>query len=106
MLIGLAHCRARRVCAGAGTLNLPKIRNEPMYNYAAGSPERAKLEAALKKLQEQPPQSIPAIIGGKEVRCKGNKQQVTSPSNHKHGHTHNTDNTHNRDNTHTSSWHC
>ena len=66
-------------------MNLPTIRNEPMLSYAPGSPERAKLEAAITKLQNAPPQFIPAIIGGKEVTCSGSKQKVTSPTNHKHG---------------------
>lgn len=46
---------------------VPKAVNEPVKNYALGSPERAELKAALKDLKNQEV-DIPMIIGGKEVR--------------------------------------
>lgn len=56
-----------------------------MLSYAPGSPERAKLEAALAKLKAAKPITIPAIIGDREVLLNSPVMQVTSPTNHKHG---------------------
>jgi 1-pyrroline-5-carboxylate dehydrogenase len=68
-----------------GALNLPVIKNEPMYPYAAGDTHRVKLEAALKKLLASNPLSIPAVIGDKEIHATAStKQVVTSPTNHRH----------------------
>jgi len=61
---------------------VPTPFNEPVYDFAPGSPERAKLKAALgdiagKKIE------IPLIIAGKEVRT-GNLGQAVMPHDHNH----------------------
>ncbi|KAF9157336.1 1-pyrroline-5-carboxylate dehydrogenase, partial [Mortierella sp. AD010] len=54
--------------ANLAAFKLPAVANEPMKSYAAGSVERAGLEAALKELRAQAPLDIPCIVNGKEVR--------------------------------------
>jgi len=39
------------------------------YDYAPGTPQRAGLEAALKKMQAELPFEVPCVINGKEVSC-------------------------------------
>ncbi|MFA6316319.1 MAG: L-glutamate gamma-semialdehyde dehydrogenase [Elusimicrobiota bacterium] len=46
---------------------VPKPVNEPVLNYAPGSPERAALKARVSQLRGQKI-DIPLVIGGKEVR--------------------------------------
>lgn len=48
-------------------------KNEPVLSYAAGSPERASLQAAIAELKAQK-RDIPMYIGGKEVRTKDKKE--------------------------------
>ena len=60
--------------------NLPKPINEPVYNYAPGSAERAKIEAALAELESKQIE-IPLIIGGKEVKT-GDLGQCIQPHDH------------------------
>ena len=82
------------VCGGSvpqlGNFKLPDIKNEPMVtinyycftpshaitsqnqlNYSPGSPERAKLDAALKEmrasLEKNGPFQVPIVINGKKV---------------------------------------
>ncbi len=57
--------------------------NEPVLNYAAGSPEKISLKKAIKEVKSQE-QDIPMIIGGKEVRS-GNKIKICPP--HEFAHT-------------------
>lgn len=57
-------------------------KNEPVYAYAPGSPERKLLEAELKRQYENPIEICP-IIGGKEVKT-GDISQVVMPTEHKH----------------------
>jgi len=57
--------------------------NEPVLNYAPGSPEKARQKAALKELKSQEI-DVPMIIGGKEVRT-GNLHRMAPP--HEHAHT-------------------
>ncbi|HKD32334.1 MAG TPA: L-glutamate gamma-semialdehyde dehydrogenase [Gaiellaceae bacterium] len=45
----------------------PPVTNEPVKDYAPGSPERAELEQRLNEMQSQR-LDIPCIIGGEEVR--------------------------------------
>jgi 1-pyrroline-5-carboxylate dehydrogenase len=61
---------------------VPMPVNEPIYDYAPGSPERAKLKAALDDIAGKKIE-IPLIIGGKEVRT-GNLGQAVMPHDHKH----------------------
>lgn len=63
-------------------IKVPVPGNEPVYSYAPGSPERAKLKAALAELAAKKIE-IPLIIGGKEVRT-GKIGQVVIPHNHSH----------------------
>jgi 1-pyrroline-5-carboxylate dehydrogenase len=51
--------------------------NEPVLNYAPGSPEKGSLKKAIKEIKEKE-QDIPMIIGGKEVRS-GNKIKMQPP---------------------------
>ena len=41
--------------------------NEPVLNYAPGSPEKAALKAALEEMSAKQI-DIPIVIGGKEIR--------------------------------------
>ena len=61
---------------------VPMPFNEPVYEYAPGSPERAKLKAALDDIASKKI-DIPLIIGGKEVRT-GQLGQVVMPHDHQH----------------------
>ncbi|HJR33712.1 MAG TPA: L-glutamate gamma-semialdehyde dehydrogenase [Gemmatimonadales bacterium] len=64
-----------------GTPNIPSPRNEPVLNYAPGSPERAALKAELKALGSSVT-DIPAVINGQDVRG-GKTVKVVAP--HRHG---------------------
>ncbi|MDY7110439.1 MAG: L-glutamate gamma-semialdehyde dehydrogenase [Planctomycetota bacterium] len=61
---------------------VPAPGNEPVLGYLPASPERAALQAELKR-QAGEQIEIPLIIGGREVRT-GNTQPVVMP--HDHGH--------------------
>ncbi|MFZ4465242.1 MAG: L-glutamate gamma-semialdehyde dehydrogenase, partial [Bacteroidales bacterium] len=56
--------------------------NEPIHQYAPGSPERIAVKAELKRLSKQQIE-IPLIIGGKEIRT-GKIGKVVMPHDHKH----------------------
>ena len=45
----------------------PAPRNEPVRDYAPGSPERAELQARLRQMQDERV-DVPNVIGGEEVR--------------------------------------
>ncbi len=66
----------------------PQPTNEPVYNYAPGSPERDQLKVVLKKLKSETI-DVPMYIGGKEVRT-GNKLELRPPHETAHllGHFH------------------
>ncbi len=61
---------------------VPVPQNEPVFDFAPGTPERANLKSALGELSEQQIE-IPLIIGGAEVRT-GNTGQAVMPHNHGH----------------------
>lgn len=63
-------------------LNMPYPQNEPIFSYGPGSPEKAKLKAALKDLGSQE-LDIPVIINGEEIRT-GNTDKCVMPHNHGH----------------------
>jgi len=65
-----------------GFFNVPVPVNEPIREYAPGSPERAELKAMLAELRSQVI-DIPMYIGGEEVRSE-NKKQLSPPHDHKH----------------------
>lgn len=66
-----------------GYFNYPLPANEPVLNYAPGSPERKRLKAVLAELK-QIQVDVPMYIGGKEVRT--NKKVALRPP-HEHTHT-------------------
>jgi 1-pyrroline-5-carboxylate dehydrogenase len=60
---------------------IPFPQNEPVKNYAPGSPEKNLLKSMLSELQNQVI-DIPIIIGGKEIRT-GDTENCVQPHNHK-----------------------
>lgn len=77
-----------------GVYKVPVPINEPVKQYAAGSPERKELQAMLKTLRSKQ-LDIPMYIGSKEVRSN-NKIRLAPPHDHKHtlGHFHKSDKKH------------
>src|SRR3954452_18493055 len=65
-----------------GIFTLPEPRNEPVRDYAPGSPERASLKQRLTEMSGSTIE-IPMIIGGKEVRT-GRTQNAVEPHDHDH----------------------
>ncbi len=63
-------------------LNVPAPRNEPVYDYTPGSPERSALQAATKDMLGREIE-IPIIVGGKEIRT-GDLGEVRCPHDHAH----------------------
>lgn len=63
-----------------GTYRMAHPVNEPILGYGPGSPERAKLQAAITELKSQQI-DIPLIINGKEIRV-GEKIKLTAPHDH------------------------
>lgn len=59
-----------------GTFSYPLPQNEPVLNYAPGSPERKRLKEVLAELKKTE-LDIPMYIGGKEVRT--NKKMAIHP---------------------------
>jgi 1-pyrroline-5-carboxylate dehydrogenase len=53
----------------------PEPRNEPVKDYAPGSPERAELQQRLREL-ERDRIEIPLVIGGKDVKTDGTFEAV------------------------------
>ena len=62
--------------------SFPMPANEPVKDYAPGSPERKELQAKLEELKNQEIE-IPLIIGGKEIKT-GNTAKVVMPTDHNH----------------------
>lgn len=65
-----------------GFFNVPVPVNEPVLNYAPGSPERALLEKALNQARSTTA-DIPMHIGGREVRTE-NRISIRPPHDHQH----------------------
>jgi 1-pyrroline-5-carboxylate dehydrogenase len=61
---------------------VPAPLNEPVLDYAPGSPERAELEVALAELGSKRT-DLPHTIGGKRVTGTGKKIDVRQPHAHK-----------------------
>ncbi len=59
--------------------SVPAPVNEPVLDYAPGSPERAGLERALAALGAQGPLELPHVIGGKRVSGSGAEVTVVQP---------------------------
>ncbi len=62
--------------------NFREPRNEPVYSYRPGSPEREFLEEELRN-QLNKVIDIPLLIGGREIRT-GQTRQVVMPTDHGH----------------------
>lgn len=77
-----------------GYFSYPLPVNEPVLNYAPGSPERARLKAVLKELKEQTI-DVPMVINGKHVST-GKKVAMHPPHEIAHtlGHYHEGDASH------------
>ncbi len=65
-----------------GITSVPDPKNEPIRDYAPGSPERRSLEERLQEMLGEVVE-IPLIVGGEEVRT-GNLAESVCP--HDHGH--------------------
>jgi len=65
-----------------GDFSYPMPINEPILNYAPGSPEKARLKAVLQELKNEQI-DVPMIIGGQEIRT-GNTGTMHPPHEHKH----------------------
>lgn len=65
-----------------GFFNVPKAINEPIKQYAPGSPEREQLQNKLKEMRNEV-REIPMFIGGKEVK-EGKKISLHPPHDHQH----------------------
>lgn len=63
-------------------VSVPPPKNEPTLDYAPGSPERARLKAALAKIEGEVVE-IPCVIGGERVTT-GKLVDVTMPHRHQH----------------------
>ncbi len=77
-----------------GIYKVPPAKNEPVKNYAPGSPEKLELKKTLAAMKSEV-MDIPMIIDGKEVRTD-NKVPIHPPHERKHllGHFHKGDATH------------
>lgn len=62
------------------SFQMPTPVNEPIRQYAPGSPERASLQASLKKMASEKI-DIPLFIGGQEIRT-GKTKKVVMPHDH------------------------
>ncbi len=65
-----------------GIFSMPYPKNEPILDYGPGSPEKAKLKAALNELSSQQ-LDIPVVINGEEIRT-GKTAKCVMPHNHGH----------------------
>lgn len=61
---------------------VPAPVNEPVHSYAPGTAERARLEAKLKELSQNPI-DLPMTIGGEKRMGGGERVDVVQPHNHK-----------------------
>ncbi|NIH80066.1 L-glutamate gamma-semialdehyde dehydrogenase [Amycolatopsis viridis] len=60
---------------------VPTPANEPVLQYAPGSPERAEVQAALAELAKEPVE-LTATIGGEQRMGGGQRVDVVQPHNH------------------------
>tara|TARA_B110000208_G_scaffold123701_1_gene150895 strand:- start:2378 stop:4003 length:1626 start_codon:yes stop_codon:yes gene_type:complete len=65
-----------------GFFNVPKAVNEPVKEYAPGSPEREEVLATYKEMFHSNI-DVPMYINGEEVRT-GNTKNITPPHDHQH----------------------
>ncbi len=76
------HPRSAPLTGFNGTRRVPTPINEPVKNYAPGSPERIALKARLNSMANERV-DIPIVIGGKEIRT-GETATAVMPHNHRH----------------------
>jgi 1-pyrroline-5-carboxylate dehydrogenase len=62
--------------------NLPLPRNEPVQDYVPGSAQRARLKAAIARV-ENTLEEIPGFVGGRAVTT-GRTMPITAPHRHRH----------------------
>ncbi len=65
-----------------GFFKVPEPKNEPVFSYSPGTPERKALKTTIEKMRSQE-MDIPMIINGKEIRT-GNKVAIRPPHDHQH----------------------
>jgi 1-pyrroline-5-carboxylate dehydrogenase len=65
-----------------GIFRPPPPRNEPVRDYAPGSPERASLQLRLEQMKRERPE-IPMVIGGRDVTT-GNLREAVMPHDKDH----------------------
>lgn len=65
-----------------GLFHIPVPENEPVLQYAPGSPEKITLKAEIERLKSQKIE-IPIIIGGKEIKT-GEMGKCVCPHDHQH----------------------
>ena len=65
-----------------GIFQVPQPVNEPVLNYAPGSPERAEVRTMLDTMLGQKC-DVPMIIGGQEI-CSGALADIVCPHDHQH----------------------
>ncbi len=63
-------------------INIPRPANEPVLNYAPGSPERKAIIQAMRDIENSKIEIMP-VIGGRKVPT-GDKGKVVMPHDHKH----------------------
>ena len=63
-------------------VQVPEPVNEPMYLFPPGSPEKARLKAALADIEREVVE-IPCVVGGQRV-LTGRIREVVMPHRHKH----------------------
>ncbi|MSW64078.1 MAG: 1-pyrroline-5-carboxylate dehydrogenase, partial [Actinobacteria bacterium] len=64
-----------------GITQVPAPRNEPVLDYAPGSPERTELQAELLRLAAAP-EELTATIGGRQRMAGGAAFDVVAPHAH------------------------
>ncbi|EDM44174.1 delta-1-pyrroline-5-carboxylate dehydrogenase [unidentified eubacterium SCB49] len=67
---------------GKGFFKVPVAKNEPVKDYAVGSPERAAVAAAYKEMYNATVE-VPLYINGKDVKT-GDTDTMSCPHDHKH----------------------
>jgi len=65
-----------------GIYHVPKAYNEPIKEYAPGSPERAELKETIRKMRSQVV-DIPMFIGSEEIRTD-DRRTIHPPHDHQH----------------------
>src|SRR5690242_5098900 len=63
-------------------VHVPDPINEPILSYAPGSPEKARLKAALADIEREVVE-IPCVVGGQYVKT-GKIREVVMPHRHRH----------------------